>query len=106
MLDEAAQQELRWHLAQIVPRLELTRAERQRAAAALREYMSDRISIVKTFALQALADLAETDESLRAEVLELIRGATKTGTPAMRARGRMLLKKMDGASGVSGTDAD
>lgn len=106
LLDEARQQELRWHLAQIVPRLHLTRAERQRAAAAFREYLSDRSSIVKTYALQALADLAEKDESLRAEVLELIRSATKTGTPAMRARGRMLLKKMDGASGVSGADAD
>jgi hypothetical protein len=97
LLDEATQQELRWHLAQIVPRLDLTRAERHRAAAALREYMGDRSSIVKTFALQALADFAERDESLRGEVLELIRGATKAGTPAMRARGRMLLKKMDRA---------
>ena len=97
LLDEASQQELRWHLAQIVPRLDLTRAERQRAAAALRQYLGDRSSIVKTFALQALSDLAEKDEALRSEVLELIRGATKTGTAAMRARGRMLLRKIDGA---------
>ena len=95
LFDEATQQELRWHLAQIVPRLDLTRAECRRAAATLREYLGDRSSIVKTFALQALADLAERDESLRSEVLELIRGATKTGTAAIRARGRMLLKKMD-----------
>jgi HEAT repeat protein len=56
LLTEAEQIELRWHLAAMIPRLCLTPAERQRAAAALHRYLEDRSSIVKTLALQALAE--------------------------------------------------
>lgn len=95
LLAEATQQELRWHLAQMVPRLELTRHERARAAVALRTYLDDRSSIVKTWALNALAELAMQDHSLRPEALELVRHAAKSGTPAMRARARHLLRRLD-----------
>ncbi len=60
-LAEAEQIELRWHLALMVPRLRLTAPERQRAAAAFERCLEDRSSIVKTFALQGLADLARND---------------------------------------------
>ena len=52
----------------MIPRLCLTPAERQRAAAALQRYLEDRSSIVKTFALQGLADLSQNDPILRAKV--------------------------------------
>jgi hypothetical protein len=95
LLAEATQQELRWHLAQMVSRLELTREERHRAAATLRLYLGDRSSIVRTFAMQALACLVEQDASLQAEVVDLIRRLIKTGSPAMRARGRKLLARLE-----------
>jgi hypothetical protein len=94
LLSEATQQELRWHLALMVPRLPLTPAERLRAAADLRRYLADRSSIVKTCALQGLAELAEQQNSLRAEVLDLLRTSTRSGTAAMRARSRNLLKRL------------
>jgi hypothetical protein len=94
LLCEATQQELRWHLAQMVPRLELTAEERRRAMSALRLYLRDRSSIVKTCAMQALADFTGQDPALQSEVLELLRKLTETGTPAMRARGRKLLRRM------------
>ena len=94
LLCEATQQELRWHLALMVSRLPLTAAERHRAAADLRRYLDDRSSIVKTCALQALAELSEQDSSLRTEVIDLLRTAARTGTAAMRARSRKLLKKL------------
>lgn len=65
LLAEAREQELRWHLAQMVPRLPLTVKQRFRAAAIFRLYLEDRSSIVKTCALPALADIAAKDESLR-----------------------------------------
>src|SRR5947209_15301857 len=65
LLDEAEQIELRWHLALMVPRLSLSGPERARAAKALQRYLEDRSSIVKTFVLQGLADLAKQDASLR-----------------------------------------
>ena len=94
LLGETPQQELRWHLAQMVPRLPLTAAERRRAVQHLRGYLDDRSSIVKTCALQALADLCEQDSSLRPEFVELLRTAARTGTPAMRARSKKLLRRL------------
>jgi len=92
LLAEADQIELRWHLASMVPRLELTTPERQRAAAALLHYLEDRSSIVKTFAMQALVDLAERDPTLRVTAKQTLEEALRTGTPAMKARARKLLK--------------
>lgn len=94
LLCEAEQIELRWHLAQMIPRLPLTAAERQRAAAALQIYLQDRSSIVKTFALQGLTDLAARDVNLRGAVGELLEHSVKTGTAAMKARARRLLREL------------
>ena len=95
LLAGAKEQELRWHLAAMVPRLPLNAAERQRAIAALNTYLEDRSSIVKTFALQGLVDLAEGDASPRPSVIELLRESTKSGTPAMKARSRKLLHRLE-----------
>jgi hypothetical protein len=96
LLDEASEQELRWHLAQMAPRLTLTKRERVRVVSVLRRYLQDRSSIVKTSALQALADLAAQDESLRAETEALLRESVRNGTAAMRARARRLLGPFEG----------
>ncbi len=94
LLLEADQQEMRWHLAQMIPRIPLNSAERRRATAALRSFLSDDSSIVKTCAMQALADLARPDSRSRSAVAALIEELVHTGTPAMRARGRKLLKQL------------
>src|SRR5208282_5645493 len=47
LMTETDQQELRWHLAAMVPRLRLKARERQIAVAALNSYLEDRSSIVK-----------------------------------------------------------
>jgi len=44
LLDEAEHVALRWHMALMVPRLELNASERQRAAATLQRYLEDRSS--------------------------------------------------------------
>jgi hypothetical protein len=67
----------------------------RRAAEILRLYLADRSSIVKTFAMQGLADLISQDASLRPMVLGLLRSLSRTGTPAMRARGRILLRRLE-----------
>jgi hypothetical protein len=94
LLAETKEQEMRWHLAQMVPRLSLTVAERAHVASILRIYLDDRSSIVKTFAMQGLADLVVNDEKLLAATMELLCRLTRTGTPAMRARGRKLLARL------------
>jgi hypothetical protein len=95
LMSEAGEQELRWHLAVMVPRLPLKGKERLAAAAWLKKYLEDRSSIVKTFALQGLADLARVDARIRAEVVEILRESVRSGTAAMKARGRKLSIELD-----------
>jgi hypothetical protein len=87
--------ELRWHVAQLVPRLRLTSAEKATAVRILMGYLEDKSSIVKTFSMQALADLAAQDEQLLEQVAPLIERLTRTGTPAMKSRGKKLLKQFE-----------
>ena len=96
LLAEARIIKLRWNMAMTIPRLPLTRNEARRVAATLETYLEDRSSIVKTAALQGLADLTRYDESLLPEVLDLLHVHARSGTPAMRARGRILLKRLEG----------
>jgi hypothetical protein len=95
LMSEATQQELRWHLAVLIPRLVLNARERQIAMSSLNGYLEDRSSIVKTFALQGLADLAQNERSILPSVVEILRGATRNGTPAMKARSRKLLIRLE-----------
>jgi len=91
LLGEAREQGLRWHLAVMVPRLALNSNERKRAISSLNSYMQDKSSIVKTSALQGLADLGRDDRSIRSTVIAILSEATRSGTPAMKARSRKLL---------------
>jgi hypothetical protein len=88
------QQEVRWHVAQILPRLQLTPKERDHAVAILFDYLEDKSSMVKTFSMHALADLAQRDSRLRKRVLPILQFLTENGSPAMRARGRKLLRTL------------
>jgi hypothetical protein len=95
LLAEARFTKLRWNLALVIARLPLSVAEARRAAAVLVTYLEDRSSIVKTAALQGLADLTRRDASLLPGVMDLLRIQGRAGTPAMRARARLLLLRLD-----------
>lgn len=95
LLAEAKENKLRWCLAPVIPRLALTIPECRRVAETLQSYLVDRSSIVKTMALQGLADLTQQDASLLPEVIDLLNIHSRSGTAAMRARGRMLLKQLE-----------
>lgn len=94
ILAEATQQEVRWHAAQMTPRLALTDAERALAVAALVRYLDDKSRIAQAFALQALADLAGQDPDLRPSVIRLLTERRDSGSPAVRSRCRKLLTKL------------
>ncbi|MGH9774651.1 MAG: hypothetical protein ACRD50_06855 [Candidatus Acidiferrales bacterium] len=95
LMAETTEPEMRWHLAVMVPRLPLNARERQSAASLLNGYLKDRSSLVKTFALQGLADLAQDDPGIRPQVIEILRAATRNGTAAMKARSRKLLRHLE-----------
>lgn len=87
----ATQQELRWHLAQMLPRLTLSVAEHRVAVKVMFDYLNDPSKIVKTFAMQALADFAQHDRSLRRRLPRVLVNILQSGSPAMQARARRLL---------------
>ena len=86
---------MRWNLALVIPRLKLTLPECRRIAEVLQTYLDDPSSIVKTAALHGMADLTRQDPQLLPAVLDLLRVAGRSGTPAMRARSRILLKELE-----------
>jgi HEAT repeat protein len=89
------QQEVRWHAALMIPRLHLTTRERAVAVDILFDYLRDRSSIVKTFAMDGLARLADANPALRVKIVPLLEELIEIGTPAMRARGRKLLQHLN-----------
>lgn len=95
LLAEAQPKKLRWNLALTLGRLPLTRPDCRRISTTLSTFLDDPSSIVKTAALQGLADLTRHDPSLLLGVLDLLRIHGRSGTPAMRARSRILLKQLE-----------
>jgi hypothetical protein len=97
------EQEVRWHVAQLFPRLQTSQEERAAMVAILLGYLGDKSRIVKTFAMQALADLAEQDAGLRPEVVRVLEEQTRAGSPAMQSRGSKLLHRLRAASSQEGS---
>jgi hypothetical protein len=89
-----SQKEIRWHLAQILPRLELTKKERQQVFDILVSFLDDDSRIVKTFAMQGLADIAEMDRSYLPRVVRIVERLMASGIPAIQSRGKKLLPQL------------
>lgn len=79
----------------MLPRVPLAATERDRAVAILIAYLGDESRIVVVNAMQALTELAEHDVDLRRRVHPLLERLVETGPPAVRARGRKLLTRLD-----------
>ena len=94
LAQQTQQQELRWHMAQMITRLELSPQETKTVTGILFDYLADDSKIVVTFAMQALADLALKKAAISNRVLNAIEKLTQTGSPAIKARGRKLLPKL------------
>ena len=75
------QQEVRWHTAQMMPRLKLTKAERKRVFDLLLTYLEDKSRIVKTSTMQALADIAIQDNAYLNQVQRLLSGLIQESNP-------------------------
>jgi hypothetical protein len=95
------QQEVRWHVAQMLPRLEWSAEEHAAVVEILLGYLDDGSKIVKTFTMQALADFAERDVSLQPQVVQWLEELTETGSPAMQSRGRRLLQRLERLSPIT-----
>lgn len=98
---EVEQQEVRWHLAQILPRLQLDAEEWAIALAFLEDCLQHQSRIVQVNALQAMFDLAHTAPSgeelgtVRAKLAWKLDELLETGSPAVKARARRLKKQLE-----------
>jgi hypothetical protein len=94
-ISQSTQQEVRWHVAQMLPRLTLSRQERGQAMHVLMAYLQDKSRIVQVSALQAMADLCQQDVASKPQVIDIIQAQLAKGIPAVKARCRKLLKQLD-----------
>lgn len=90
----STQQEVRWHVAQMLAWLALTPEEHDAAATTLVGYLDDRSAIVRVFALQALADLGATEARFRPLAREHVETALTSASAAVRNRARTLLTRL------------
>jgi hypothetical protein len=88
------EQEICWHAAQILPRLDLDATQHQNAVSLLIGFLNNNSRIVRTFALTGLVDLALHDQTLRDKVVPLVQSATTSGIPSLEARARKLLRRL------------
>lgn len=89
------QPSVRWHLAQMLPRLSLTAAERRRAIAILRGNLAESGDwIVVNCTLEALADFAQDDAALRRELVPILREHLSSDRRSIASRARRLLARL------------
>ena len=84
----------RYSFCNLITRLSLTPGDVEQVKQILMAYLNDESNGVKAAAMQALVELTRLQPALKEEVLPIIETLTQTGTPAMRARGRKLLKRL------------
>ena len=94
LAQQTQQQELRWHIAQMIPRLKLTPAETAKVTEIFFEYLKDKSKIVITFAMQALSELAMREARVPIRVISAIENLTRAGSPAIKSRGKKLLVQL------------
>ena len=83
-----------WNLTIMLSKIGLMGDERAVAIDFLFEGLRSASGLQRTLSMQGLADFAMTDAGLRRRVLPVVEEFEATGTPAMRARARMLIKAM------------
>jgi hypothetical protein len=86
--------ELKWHLAQLLPRLRLTESEFSYVWKILRSWvMNEKESrIVRVNSLQSLYDLTQKDQTLRREFEKVMATVEREDIPSLNARIRKIMK--------------
>jgi HEAT repeat protein len=96
---EDPESQVRRHVAEMLPRLDLTPAEHVQAVAALIRRLEDPSRFVQAAALEALTEFARRDQTLRAPVRALLTERLEDGSSAVRARARAALRALPASSG-------
>jgi hypothetical protein len=94
-LELYTQQEVRWHIPQLLVHLHLTDTERRRAYDVVMDWAeTDKSKIVGFYGFQAAADFVETDPSLRDNFIPRIRKANVNGAKSIQNRCKKIAKQL------------
>jgi hypothetical protein len=87
------QQEVKWHVALILPRLRMSAAEKVKAERLLSKWLeTEKGNIVRVNSLQALFELSK--DGSNSIIKKKLHTLIVTGTPSLRARCRKLLQEL------------
>lgn len=94
-LQIATQQEVRWHLAQLMPRMTWTEEEASGIVHVLTDWIDTETSaIVIVNSLQAIFDLSAVHPRFRDELKAMLETQLETGSSAVKSRSKKLLQKL------------
>ncbi len=94
-LEQYTQQEVRWHVPQLLVHLDLNTVERNRAYEVIMNWAeTDKSKIVGYYGFQAAAEFAQRDSALLADFIPRIRQANKTGGKSIQNRCKKISKQL------------
>lgn len=94
-LEQYTQQEVRWHVPQLLVHLDLDPAERNRAYEVIMHWAeTDKSKIVGYYGFQAAAEFAQKDGELLEDFIPRIRQANKTGAKSIQNRCKKIAKQL------------
>ena len=89
------QQEVRWHIPQLLTHLNLTLAQRRKAYEVLMEWSeTDKRKIVGYYSLQTAANFAETDDKILQDFIPRLKKANKLGAKSIQNRCKKIAKQL------------
>jgi len=95
-LSDYTQQEVRWHVPQLLVHMKLTAAERRNAYEVVMEWSeTDASKIVAYYGLQAAANFAEVDEALLEDLIPRLRKLNARGAKSVSNRCRKIAKQLE-----------
>ena len=94
-LDLYIQQEVRWHVPQLLAHLKLTLAQKRKAYEVLMEWSeTDKSKIVGYYSLQTAANFAEADDKLLRDFIPRLKKLNKTGAKSIQNRCKKIAKQL------------
>ena len=94
-LEHYTQQEVRWHVPQLLVHLDLNPVDRNRAYEVIMNWAeTDKSKIVGYYGFQAAAEFAQTDSALLEDFIPRIRQASKTGAKSIQNRCKKISKQL------------
>ena len=89
------QQEVRWHIPQLLAHVKLTSAQKRKAYEVLMEWSeTDKSKIVGYYSLQTAANIAETDDKILQDFIPRLKKANKMGAKSIQNRCKKIAKQL------------